>query len=53
MVTFRMVCEPCGNAGDTESRQIAEDLVGLHNDQYHDGDPVAEIRHVVDGEEVE
>lgn len=51
MATYRMLCETCGNAGDTESQQLAKDLVALHNKQYHDGEPVAEMRRVVDGEE--
>lgn len=42
---YRMACETCGHNGYTNNRLMAYDLVDLHNEQKHDGEPVATVEH--------
>lgn len=41
---FVMECEECGNYGATTLKRIADREVSRHNDNFHAGEQVAEVR---------
>lgn len=47
-MTYAMVCEECGNYGEHESESFSEQMVKLHNKQFHAGEDVAEVQEVAE-----